>query len=148
MRSFFRAVAASILALYVLGAASTAVLAATPAETGRYSIDDEWCFQDVVLRYCFDFDGFVSYVALPDGRERVTIQARETTVVTRDGAVVGETREVSIDKTLFVDGGLSDMHTVTHAQASFDDQTCTYTAVLKIGDYEVVLDQWNGPGCN
>jgi hypothetical protein len=148
MRSYLRAVAGSLLALVALGAGSTAVLAATPAETGRDSIDDEWCFQDVVLRYCFDFDGFVSYVALPDGRERVTIRARETTVVTHDGAVVGESREVSIDKSLYVDGGLSDMHVVTHAQASFDDQTCTYTAVLRIDDYEVVLDQWNGPGCN
>lgn len=149
MRSTIRSAATAglfaVLAL-VAGSASFAP-SVSAAETGRFEIDDTWCFQDVVLRYCFEIDGSLHWVTTPDGRERATIQARQTTVITNDGAFVGRSREVSLSQSLYVDGGQSDHFEVSHTSSTYGDETCVITAVLRITDFELVLDHWKGPGC-
>ncbi len=150
MRSTLRsAVTAGLFAVLALVAGSASFApSVSAAETGRFEIDDSWCFQDVVLRYCFEIDGALHYVTTPDGRERATIVARQTTVITSDGVFVGRSREASLSRSLYVDGGRSDHFEVSHTKSTYGDETCVITAVLRITDFELVLDHWNGPGCN
>jgi hypothetical protein len=149
MRSILRStMAAGLFAVLTLvGASASFAPSASAAEPGRFQIDDAWCFQDVDLRYCFEIDGSLHWVTTPDGRERVTIQARQTTVITDDGAFVGRSRDVSLTRSLYVEGGQSDHFGVSHTMSTYGDETCVITAVLKVTDFEVVLDHWNGPGC-
>ena len=149
MRSLLRSLSAVAFALLVLTAGSSAALASSgSAETGRSTFDDEWCFDDVVLQYCFDVEGFVRYTATPDGRERVSIHSVNRTVVYEDGVVVGSSDVRSIDSSLYEDGGQVRTQSIVRTQASFGDQTCVTAVVFKMVDYEVVVDRWNGPDCS
>jgi hypothetical protein len=149
MRSILRSAAtAGLFALLALTAGSASFApSANAADPGRFDIDDTWCFQDVIDRYCFVVNGHVHWVVTPDGRDRATIQARQTTVISRDGAVIGASREVSLLKSLYVEGGRSDLFEISHTKATYGGERCVITAVLKITDFEVTLDHWNGPGC-
>ena len=149
MRSILRStMTAGLFAVLTLVAGSAGFApSASAAEPGRFQIDDAWCFQDVDLRYCFEIDGSLHWVSTPDGRERATIQTRQTTVITDDGAFVGRSRVVGLSRSLYVDGGQSDHFDVSHTISTYGDETCVITAVLRITDFEVVLDHWNGPGC-
>ena len=148
MRSLFRSLGAVVFALLVMTAGSSAALASGDgAETGRYTIDDEWCFDDVVLQYCFDVDGFVRYTATPDGRELATMNVRNRTVVFENGVVVGSSDVRSIDTSVYEDGAQVRTQSVVKTRVSFGDQTCVSTLVFKMVDYEVIVDRWNGPDC-
>jgi hypothetical protein len=149
MRSTLRsAVTAGLFAVFALVAGSASFApSVSAADTGRFEIDDEWCFQDVVLLYCFEIDGSVQWVTTSDGRDRATIQARQTTVITNNGVLVGQSRQISLLKSLYVEGGRSDLFEVSHTNSTYGDETCVISAVLRITDFEVVLDHWKGPGC-
>ena len=148
MRSALRSIGAIVFALLDMTAGSSAALAAGDgAETGRYTIDDAWCFDDVVLQYCFEVDGFVRYTATPDGRELATIHVRNRTVVYENDVVVGTSDVRSIDKSVYEDGGQVSTQSIVKTRATFGEQTCVSTVVFKMVDYEVVVDTWNGPDC-
>jgi hypothetical protein len=55
---------------------------------------------------------------------------------------------VANDRTMFVEGGQAEPQSVVHTRSTFGDQTCISSAVLKITDFEVVLDRWNAPDCS
>jgi hypothetical protein len=147
MRSSLRSLlSAAALAVAALLVAASAVFAST-ASPGRFTVDDAWCFDDVVLQYCFDQHYTVQFVDFADGDGWVKITGRATTDIYRDGVLVGTSRTVSNDRSVYVDGGQANLHTVEHTRSSFDGETCVITTVLRITDFEVVLDKWNGPGC-
>jgi hypothetical protein len=150
MASRIRSIVASgALALLVLAApTSTALAGGSPAQPGRYTFGDDYCFVDVSVTYCFEQDGALHFVQTPDGREMATINHRQTTLVYQDGKLVGESRQVSVDKSLFEDGGLGTFQTVSHTNARFGEVKCVLTTVLKIVDYEVEVDHWNAPDCS
>jgi hypothetical protein len=150
MISRLRSLAAGfVFATLLVGTvASTAFAATAPAQPGRYAFGDDWCFVDVSRTYCFEQDGFLQFVITPDGRERATISARERTLVYENGALIGQSRTVSIDKSLFEDGGLVTFTTVSHTNSSFGDVKCVLTTVLRVKDYQVVVDHWNAPDCS
>jgi hypothetical protein len=144
LRSFL---SASVLALAALLVAASATFAGN-ASPGRFTVDDEWCFDDVVLQYCFDQQYTVTFVDFSDGDGWVRITGREETDVYRDGALVGTTRTVSNDRAVYVDGGQAHLQSVVHTRSSYDGQSCVVTNVLKITEFEVVLDHSNGPSCD
>jgi hypothetical protein len=149
LRSLTRALTASALlaTLLVGGAASTAFAAGSPADNGRYTFGDDYCWEGGSWKYCFEQDGSLTFVVTPDGTEMATIVFRQRTLSYFNGTLIGDSSEVSIDRSVWKDGGLSDFHIVEHTKAEFDGQTCVLTTVLKQTDYEIVLDHWNGPGC-
>jgi hypothetical protein len=149
MASRLRSLAAGTgLAILLVGAVASTTFAATPAQPGRYTFGDDYCFVDVGTTYCFEQDGALQFVVTPDGREMATITARERTLVYENGVLVGESRTVSVDKSLFEDGGLGTFTTVSHTNASFGDVKCVLTTVLRVKDYAVVVDHWNAPDCS
>lgn len=147
LRSF---VASGALALLVLATAASTALAAGPAQPGRYAFGDDYCWHqpNSTVAYCFEQDGVLHFVATSDGRERATINYRQTTRVYHNGELVGESREVSVDKALWEEGGLGTFQTVSHTNARFGEVRCVLTTVLKVVDYEVQVDHWNAPDCS
>jgi putative hemolysin len=150
MVSRLRSLAAgTALAVLLVGTvASTAFAAAGPAQPGRYTFSDDHCFADPSRTYCFEQAGALHFVVTPDGREMATITARERTLVYENGVLVGESRTVSVDKALFEAGGLGTFTSVSHTNARFGDVKCVLTTVLRVKDYEVVVDHWNAPDCS
>jgi hypothetical protein len=149
MLSRIRSLAAgTALATLLVAAVASTAFAAGPAQPGRSTFSDDHCFVDVTFTYCFEQDGALHFVVTPDGREMATITARERTLVYENGVLVGESRTVSVDKSLFEDGGLGTFTTVSHTNARFGDVKCVLTTVLKVTDYEVVVDHWNAPDCS
>ncbi len=147
MRPFIRSITALAFALLVMTAGSSAALASNGAETGRSETHEAWCFDDVVLQYCFEVDGTFRYTATPNGRELVHMNFRNRTTVYENGVVVGTSDVRSIDQTVYVDGGQYSTKSIVRTKASFGDQVCTSTTVFKMVDYEIVVDRSNGPGC-
>ncbi len=147
MRSPLRSLLASALfAVSVLGVAASGALAAS-ATPGRFTSSDAWCFDDVVLQYCFDNQHTVRFIEFADGDGWVSISSREQTVVYRDGAIVGQSTTVSQDRSIYVDGGLATLREVSHTKYAGEGVTCTSTYLLRITDFELQMERWNGPGC-
>ena len=90
MRKLFR-IAAPILAAtaIALGSGSTA-LAARPT---TMPLDDDYCFVDVTMTYCFDFEGKVQFL---DNKVGSSVDVHEITRTTyyRLGEYVGESMAV------------------------------------------------------
>ena len=150
MRSTLRSAAAAglfaVLAL-VAGSASFAP-SVSAAETGRYSLDDSWCFDGGLDQYCTDIVGTMRWVVMPDGRERVTINARQRIVVTRDGVLIGESTTVRTDHSVYLEGGLFSLRTNVHTKADYIDQWCVSGAVLRMTNYGEIFDfRMTGPDC-
>jgi hypothetical protein len=146
-----RSLAAGLaLAVVLFGSmASTAFAASgTPADPGRYTFGDDYCFVDVNATYCFEQDGQLHFVTTPDGRDLATINYRERTLIYQNGELIGESREVSVDKSIFEAGGLVTMTGVSHTNSRYGDVKCVITSVLKIVDFQVVVDHWNAPDCS
>ena len=56
--------------------------------------------------------------------------------------------ENALDRTVFEDGGQASMHSVAHTRAWGGDGSCVVTAILRIVDYEIVVDKWLSPVCS
>ena len=143
-----RLIASAALAVVALSTGVAAVAAAGPAETGRYTFGDDYCFVDVNMTYCFEQQGALHFVVTPDGRDLATITWRQTTRFIQNGQLVGESRQVSVDKSVFEEGGLGTFQTVSHTNTRFGEVKCVLTTVLKMQDYEIVVDHWNAPDCS
>ena len=150
MRSIVRsAVTAGLFAVLALVAGSASFApSVSAAETGRYSLDDAWCFDDGLDHYCTEIDGWFRYTVTPDGRERVTINSRQHIVVTRDGVLIGESTKVTADRTIYLDGGLFSLHSNVHTKVDYIDQECVSGIVLRMTNYGEVVDfRFTGPEC-
>jgi hypothetical protein len=151
MRLLKRPLFASVmLAVLVVGGGTATALAApgAAASPGRFTIDEAWCFQDGIggYNYCFEMNGSMHVTTKPDGRETATINLRQATVIRQNGVVIGESRTTSLDQFRFSDEGM-DIQTVAHTRSEFGGQKCVATTVLKIVDYEVVIDHNLAPIC-
>jgi hypothetical protein len=132
----------------LLGAGATSVLAAADTGTARYTFADEWCFDHGTTVDCSVTRGTLSVTATPDGREVVRIQHRiAVTTYDTDGAVVGQSRERSLSRTVYVDGGQVSTFTIEHGRATGPGYDCVYGYQLKVVDFELVSERYTGPGC-
>lgn len=149
MRSIIRSLAAgTLLAGLILGSTSaTAFAAGAGASTSTYAIDEAWCFDDVVQVYCFDIDGVVHFTATPDGQELGVITEREDVVIYRGGEVIGAYRTVTHDTFIYSDDRF-ELQSVGHTRSVDGDLTCVSTVVLRIADYELVVDHATAPACH
>jgi hypothetical protein len=151
MRTFIRSIiAGTILAsLLVTGVAGT-VLAGSDGSRASdgFAIDEEWCFEDVTLTYCFDIEGMVRFISTAPGKSVVNIQEREDVVIYEDDVVVASYRTTTFDQLQMDDDGLFTVQSVGHTRSIDGDLTCVSTVVLRIADYEVVVDRATVPNCH
>jgi len=137
MRSLFRFVAPVIAAgAIVLAGSSAALAAATPTSA---SLDAEWCFDDVVRVYCFDVEGTVMFL---DNKAGSSVNVHERTVTTyyEGGAYAGESRSVEMFRGVFQNDGTVVMQSKINTKSTAFGEDCSYRMVLKIVDYEAVVD--------
>jgi hypothetical protein len=151
MRTFFRSVlAGAVLAsLLVTGAAGTALgNTQNVRASDGYAIDEEWCFEDVTLTYCFDIEGMVRFVSTAPGKSIVNIQERQNVVIYEDDSIVGSYRTTTFDQLQMDDEGLFTVQSVGHTRSVDGDVTCVSTVVMRIADYQVVVDKASVPNCH
>lgn len=110
-------------------------------------MDEAWCFDDVVLVYCFDIDGVVHFTTTPDGRELASITQREDVVIYQGGEVYGSYRTMTHDTFSYGEDRVT-FQAVGHTRSTSGDLTCVSTVVLRIADYEIVVDHTTAPACH
>lgn len=137
MHRFVRLAAPVVAALAIAVAGASSALAA--AQTQSVSLDADWCFQDGSTQYCFDVDGKAQFVDNQAGSS-VTINSITRTTVYESGAYAGESKSVQMFRGVFAADGTVTMQSNVHTRATSGDETCTYKMVLRIVDYEFVLD--------
>ncbi|HET9520291.1 MAG TPA: hypothetical protein VFO73_04515 [Candidatus Limnocylindrales bacterium] len=156
MRTFLRLLAATttLTALLVglqaspINPTTPVARAAEPAQAARYVYDDEWCFD-----YGATYDCTVQRAALivtvtPDGRDIARITFRQdVTSYDASGNEIGSYQTVSLDRTVFADGGQDKTFSVSHVNAEGEWGSCTSTYLFKVVDYELQMDKYVGPDC-
>lgn len=135
---------APILAATALALTLGAPVLAAPGASASPSVVDlsaEWCFQDGAggYQYCFDVDGRAVFLDNQAGSS-VTITARDRTVVTKDGVLVGESTENHLIRGVYQADGTVTTQDVVIARSEFHGERCTYQAVFRIADYQLVVD--------
>ena len=139
MRSIRSLVASSALAIVALGSMVGGV-AAAPAQADRFTFDDAWCFQDVTTLYCTESSAFLKVtVNGKTGAERSVMHVATTTVVSEGGVEIGRYTTRSQDITLRSEERDA-RHSVAHTFWTGYGEKCTGTVVVKIVDFEVVID--------
>jgi hypothetical protein len=124
------------VAALVLGGASSVLAAATPSSA---SLDASWCFQDVSREYCFEVTGTVKYLDTKLGSSANIHEITRTTFY-ESGRYLGESMDVTADRFVFQADGTVVMQSVVNTRSTFADEACTYHMVLRIADYEAVVD--------
>jgi hypothetical protein len=139
MPSLIRSISAALLLATVAltGVAGSAFAASgNSAQPSRSNFGDTYCWTDGTWTYCFEQNGSLHYVSTPSGREMGTINFRQKTLIYQNGELVGETYQVSLDKSVDVVGGVTSFQTVEHVNARGVDWKCVSTTILKIVNYD------------
>ncbi|MEW6224591.1 MAG: hypothetical protein AB1627_08160 [Chloroflexota bacterium] len=151
MRPLFRTVAPVIAALAISLAGASSALAGSSNAAGvtTLPLDDAWCFTSQYggPTYCFDVDGQATIVANGQG-SKLTVNERIRTTVIEDGVVVAEVTEVSLLHSTYDEDGDGAVQEVVHSRASWGSQTCVFGTVLRIADFEVVVDHVTSVNCS
>jgi hypothetical protein len=153
MRTLLRTVAVVAALAAALGAGATTALAASPSDNAasveRYNFDESWCFDYGTSYDCSTVEATLMVTTTPDGRDLARIHFREE--VNRfdpSGVQIGSTQIVAFDRSVFASGGQDKTFSVSHTRAVGDFGTCISTYLLKIVDFELQYEKYNGPGCN
>ena len=137
MRRFFRILAPVAAAtMLMLAGSSMAFAASTPT---AISLDDSYCFDDVGTTYCFDFDGTMRFNETAAGSS-VSIHRTTRTSVYEGGQVVGVSKSVAMERETVRSDGTVVVKTGIHSRAVNGDDSCSYSLVLRLVDYEAVVD--------
>ena len=137
MRKLFRlAVPVLAAAAIALGSGSTALAAASPT---TLSLDANWCFDDVVMLYCFDVDGQARFL---DNKAGSSVTVNETTRTTyyQNGVYVGASKSVEMFRGVFQNDGTDVLQSLIHTRSTVFGEDCEYHMVLRISNYEAVVD--------
>jgi hypothetical protein len=149
MSRFIRIVGPVVAALaIVLGGATSALAASGPAPSGSgaaysWDLDAEWCFDDVVFQYCFDVTGKAQFVERANRSSVVTHHVVHT-VITKDGAYVGESTVISNDRFAIAADGTYTQRVVELTRSQYDAEVCRIAIVWRQADFETVVDHWSG----
>ena len=138
MRKLFRlAVPVLAAAAIALGSGSSALAAATPE---KLSLNDYWCFDDVVAKYCFDVTGHATFKSNQAGESLTVQQTTVTTVYDADGTYVGQSKSVEQLRGVFANDGTTVISSRIHTRSRVGEEDCFYRMILKIVDYELAVD--------
>ena len=147
MRKLIRIVAPVVAALAIALGGASAALAQSGSAAVPYSwdLDAQWCFDDVVLQYCFDVDGKAQFVDTRD-RSTVTTTHRMHTVISSGSVVVGESTVITTERFVFGVDGTYTQQLVQLTRSSYGDEVCRIALVWRQADFGTVVDHWSG-GC-
>jgi hypothetical protein len=152
MRILLRSLVATAFVLAVAIGGASSALAATPgssenangAATGSDTFSGTGCFDDVAFVYCTDMRGRMHLTSTPGAKDLATLDVVEdVTVFDADGNLVSSWKSVSHAKGFFGDDEAKTFE-VSHTNVK-DENHCTFTELLRIVDYEIVLDKVTGP---
>ena len=153
MRNVFRTLlaAGAIAATALAGSASVAAASSDnlPSFSERYEFHDAWCFDYGDVTDCTVQDGtaVIQYKSSGDASLRLNVKEVIKTTDNATGVQVGSTRTSSVEKTLYEDGFRSRTFTVRHTRYDGPEGTCISTYQVKVVEFDVIVDRFNGPGC-
>ncbi|HEX5012861.1 MAG TPA: hypothetical protein VFV72_01790 [Candidatus Limnocylindrales bacterium] len=137
MRSLFRTLAPVIAALALILVGASLVFAAGAASSA--SLDATFCYPDGATTFCYDIDGSIHYVDSSAG-SAYTLQKTVRTTKFENGVEVGSAFSVQSGRGVFQADGTVVIATNLHTRSTLDGEPCTYRLVLRLVDYEVVVD--------
>lgn len=153
MRNVFRAflAAAAIAATAFAGSASIAAASSDnlPSFSERYEFEDAWCldYGDVTDCTVQHVTAVAQYKSSGDATLRLNERQSITTTDDATGLQVGSQKLSSVEKTLYEDGFRSRTFTVRHTRYEGPLGTCISTYQVKVVEFDVIVDRFNGPGC-
>ena len=140
MRKALRLLAPALTAAVIaLGSATSALAAATPT---KESLEASWCFNDVTVTYCFEVTGFVHYLDNSAGSSVTSNQTTRTSFY-QNGEYIGSSKTVEQLRGVFQNDGTVVLQSSMHVQSRLGDEKCTYHMVVRIADFDVVVDHVN-----
>lgn len=137
-----RLIVAACLAIGTLSAASGAALAESEnaAYTGQYTMDVEWCWPSAgTPTYCFTLEGRCAYVE-STGIALSTGTLSRHTVAYESGEIVSESYVQTAQQWRMTRDGSQYVFAIEHSRFISDGQMCTASEVLRLADYQVVLE--------
>jgi hypothetical protein len=137
-----RLIVAACLAIGALTAGSGAALAASDkaAYTGQYTIDVEWCWpSEGSPTYCFTLEGRFASVE-STGTALSTGTLRRHTAAYENGEIVSESYVQTAEQWRMTREGSQYVFMIEHSRFISDGQMCTASEILRLADYQVVLE--------
>ena len=137
MRRFFLSFAPVVAAAaLVLGGASSAFAAGSASSA---SLDDSFCYPSGTSTFCYDIDGAIHFVDSKAG-SAYTLEKRVTTTKIENGIEVGRAFSAQVSRGVFKADGTVVIDTITNTRSTLDGEPCTYRLVLRLVNYEAVVD--------
>jgi hypothetical protein len=103
-------------------------------------VDASWCFVVGSGETCYDIDGTIQYHDTAAGSS-IMLHKTITTTVYDAGQYVGESRSVTMSRSVLEADGTFVIQTVTNTRSSADGEPCEYRLVMRLVDLEAVVYQ-------
>ena len=135
-----RGAAAGLASALVLILGVSTVSASSGATVDSFALDSSWSHEEPTGEVTwFDVTGDVRVVTTADGRSSMTVHQHETQTYL-DGAVVMESRSVSMQHALTIGENEFLVHLASRAHWTFGDAEGSLTYVLHIVDGALVVE--------
>ena len=137
MRRLFQSLAPVIAAAAFVLAGSSSALAAGDASSA--SLDANFCYPSGATTFCYDIDGSIHFVDSSAGSQ-YTLQKTVRTTKFENGVEVGKAFSTQVGRGTFQANGTVVIQTIINTRSTLDGDPCTYRLVLRLVDYEAVID--------
>ncbi len=138
MRRLFNTVGPVIAAAaFVLAGASSALAAGSASSA---SLDQSFCYPSGATTFCYDITGSIHYVDSGAG-SAYTLEKTTRTTKFEAGVEVGSAFSTQHGRGVFAADGTVVIDTILNTRSTLDGEPCTNRLVLRLVDYEAVVDQ-------
>ena len=124
-------------AAFVLAGASSALAAGSASSA---SLDANFCYPSGATTQCYDIDGAIHFVDSSAG-SAYTLEKTVRTTKFENGVEVGKAFSTQVGRGTFQADGTAVIQTIINTRSTLDGDPCTYRLVLRLVDYEAVVDQ-------
>jgi hypothetical protein len=137
MRRLFLSFAPVIAAAALVLGGATSALAAGSASSA--SLDASFCYPSGSTTFCYDIDGSIHFVDSSAG-SAYTLEKQVRTTKFENGIAVGSAFSTQVGRGVFQADGTAVVDTIINTRSTLDGEPCTYRLVLRLVDYEAVID--------
>jgi hypothetical protein len=137
MRRLFLSFAPVIAAAALVLGGTTSALAAGSASSA--SLDADFCYPSGSTTFCYDIDGSIHFVDSSAG-SAYTLEKQVRTTKLENGIEVGSAFSTQVGRGFFQADGTAVVDTIINTRSTLDGEPCTYRLVLRLVDYEAVID--------
>ena len=138
MRRLFQSLAPVIAAAAFVLTGSSSALAGGAASSA--SLDANFCYPSGATTFCYDIDGSIHFVDSSAGSQ-YTLQKTVRTTKFENGVEVGKAFSTQVGRGTFQADGTVVIQTIINTRSTLAGDSCTYRLVLRLVDYEAVVDQ-------